>query len=204
MRGHRRNEVQRAISQRPSKAFASRRSKHSAKIGCLDSPLYLRTGTGACPYDCVRLRLPSPVFRLPSCIFGQARGPVPTIACDCVSRLPSPVFRLPSCIFGQARGPVPTIACDCVFRLPSSVSRLPSSVFRLPSPVFRLPSPVSHLPLSDSWINPPLARGHPPIAFGNSPRQFALMPRANRPTKRRTGESQTASTPWTPSARPSW
>ena len=72
-------------------------------------PLYLRTGTGTCPYDCVRLLLPSSV-----------------------SRLPSYLFRLPSCIFGQARGPVPTIACDCFSRLPSSLSRLPSPLSRLP------------------------------------------------------------------------
>ncbi len=58
-------------------------------------PLYLRTGTGACPYDCVRLRLPSPVLPLPSPVLYLRTG---TGACpyDCVRlRLPSPVSRLP-------------------------------------------------------------------------------------------------------------
>ena len=53
-------------------------------LSCLPSPLlYLRTGTGACPYDCACFSpLPSPVSRLPSPVFP----------------LPSPVFRLPDSI----------------------------------------------------------------------------------------------------------
>ena len=96
--------------------------------------LYLRTGTGACPYDCDYFsRLvslaehgasPFCVFvpfvaKLPSCIFGQAQGPVPTIAiASYLSRLPSRLLYLRT---GTGACPYD---CDCFSRLSPFAFRL--------------------------------------------------------------------------------